>query len=80
MTLLLVVLAFAPLAITLTLLHHMGKRDAAWADERRELLTRIQRPEIVPVKPASGYVIPDREPDEYGQVGAIEFDPAYGTD
>ena len=54
--------------------------NADYVEERRELLNRIQHPEIVPVKPAANYVVPEQEPDGWNEIGAIEFDPAYGTD
>jgi len=42
----------------------------AWGDERRELLTRIQHPEVVQLAPVERHVeIP--EPDEIGLVGSV---------
>ena len=49
-----------------------------WAEERRELVTRIQAPERVPVPAATEFVIPESKPDEWATAGQIEFDPEYG--
>lgn len=59
-----------------------GKFDAereAWRQERSELLTRIQHPELVPVAPRPDLMIPDRENDDWNKVGTIEWDDAYGV-
>lgn len=52
---------------------HVAER-AAWTDERRELLNRIQHPEILPTAASAPFVVPEFEPDDIGQVGEIEFD------
>ena len=55
------------------------KREAAWATERRELLTRITHPEFIPVPPEK--LPPDSEmltadtDDDYGLVGTVEGGP-----
>ena len=52
------------------------KREAAWAADRRELLTRITHPDLIPVDkrdfpPDSELLTADTD-DEYGLVGVIE--------
>ena len=42
-----------------------------WASERRELLNRIQRPELLPIAPERDFVIPEVEPDEFDMIGSI---------
>lgn len=44
-----------------------------WQEERRELLNRIQHPEIVPVN-NEPYEIDVREPDEINLVGVVVED------
>lgn len=44
-----------------------------WQEERRELLNRIQHPEIVPVSSEPGN-IEIREPDEINLVGVVVED------
>jgi hypothetical protein len=58
-------------------------RDAErkqWAEERRELLNRIQAPSFIPTAPQYQFEAPEREPDEYARVGSIVIDPDYGLD
>ena len=43
-----------------------------WASERRELLNRIQRPEVLPVVSERDFVIPEVEPDEFDMIGSIQ--------
>lgn len=80
MTWLVCVEAAVIVAAVFLCLRHISQLEASWADERRELLNRIQRPEIVPVKPTEGYVIPDQEPDGWNDIGEIVYDPDYGTE
>lgn len=47
-------------------------RAKAWEDERRELLNRIQRPDLLPAQAAEPIMVPDREPDEWNRVGEIQ--------
>jgi hypothetical protein len=54
------------------------RSEARWTLERRELLNRIQRPEMVPLPTAEGFVVPERLPDEWAQVGQIDIDPEWG--
>ena len=42
-----------------------------WASERRELLNRVQRPEVLPSPQIADFVIPEVEPDEFDFVGQI---------
>ena len=50
-----------------------------WALERRELINRIQHPEILPLgREPEPYEIPERQPDEWAKVGEITIDPEYG--
>lgn len=43
---------------------------AEWLSERRELLNRVQRPDILPVA-QSAFVQPEVEPDEFNLIGSI---------
>lgn len=70
----LVLTLIALIVIVRELLTRHATSEASWGDERRELLNRIQRPEFLPVASPGNYVIPEQEPDEIGQVGAINFD------
>lgn len=53
------------------LLLSQADQARAWTEERRELLTRIQRPEYVPVAPMPVFQAPESEPDEINLVGTI---------
>ena len=66
-------LAGAVVAVVALLDRSHREQAAQWALERRELLTRIQRPEIVPVASPAPFVVPDPEPDEIGKVGTIDW-------
>ena len=51
--------------------------ETRWASERRELLNRIQRPEIASfVAPQTHFEIPDQPPDDFNLVGTIVNDPS----
>lgn len=56
--------------------------EAQWAKERDKLLERIQRPDRIPAAPRTDFVVPEREPDEWGKVGSVEIDENWlnGTD
>lgn len=58
---------------------HVKEREA-WTEERRELLNRIQRPEVVQAGPVADFPTPDVEQDELGLVGSIVHDPDYEFD
>jgi hypothetical protein len=48
-----------------------------WARERRELLNRIQRPDVTPADPVL-YEIPEQPADEWAKVGEIRVADDYG--
>lgn len=54
--------------------------EGHWAEERRELLNRIQAPERLPVSAPATWASPDDEPDDFALVGTIQIDEEYGTD
>lgn len=68
------ILAVALVVVVRLFLRHQAALESAWADERRELLTRIQRPEMVPVPTGAPVVFPEQEDDDWGAVGTIEED------
>lgn len=49
--------------------------QAQWALERRELLTRIQRPELPMPNLVGGFEMPEQEQDDWNKVGTIVNDP-----
>ncbi len=53
------------------------RREKAWAEERRELLTRIQHPQIVQLPAARRQPARTEPPedDEYDLVGTVADDP-----
>jgi hypothetical protein len=55
----------------MTISHQDAERQ--WAEERRELLNRIQRPEFVPITQAN-LPIPEADADQYNLVGTIKYD------
>jgi hypothetical protein len=63
---------------TITLLWVQGRNHSSaqeeWLEERRELLNRIQHPEVMPMAPVSDFKAPERPPDEWTKVGTIEID------
>lgn len=75
MTVIACLLAVALVATVHLLLAHFREAQAQWAVERRELLNRIQRPDIVPVTPVHTFTMPEVEPDEIDLVGTIKFEP-----
>ena len=72
MTVIAVVEAVALVILAFLFLHHLSQSERAWTLERRELLTRIQRPELIPTDQARELVIPDDEPDEIDLVGVAQ--------
>lgn len=75
MTVIAAVLAVSLVATVFLMLRYIASAESAWADERRELLNRIQRPEqIIPVAPQQ-WAWPDEEPDEIEKVGTIADPP-----
>jgi hypothetical protein len=50
----------------------IDQREAAWTEERRELLTRIQRPELVPAPRGSvKQSPPPKDAHEFASVGTV---------
>lgn len=68
------VLAIALLAALGGFLRFIERREQAWTKERRELLTRIQHPQLVPVAPQADRRVPAAppEPDEIDLVGRVQ--------
>lgn len=67
-------LAAALVAVVIMFLRHQGSQEAAWAQERRELVSRITHPEIVHTGPPVQFEMPDLEPDDSNLVGQISYD------
>lgn len=67
----LLVLAGALVAVVYMFIAAQAATDTAIADERRELLNRIQRPEQLPVAAMPAFVFPEPVEDEIGLVGTI---------
>ena len=63
--------AVALLVIVWLFLRHQQISEEAWTVERRELLTRIQRPEIIPGPSLPRFEFEPEEPDELELVGTI---------
>lgn len=72
--------ALAIIVVLIVVLRAHADAHAQWAAERRELVTRIQAPERIPIVPAGEYVIPEREPDEWAKVGQVDIADDYGLD
>lgn len=53
-------------------LHTYREREQGFTSERRELITRITHPELVPIEDPDLPPDPEPEPDEYEEVGIIE--------
>lgn len=68
-----VALVAALVAVVVLFLRRQREQEQAWTDERRELLTRIQRPEIVPIKrpPADSQAPSARRTAGLAQVGRV---------
>jgi hypothetical protein len=71
MTIVAVVEAVALVVVVYLLLRDHHHQHQAWARERRELITRIQHPEIVPIEPAPDWTPPVFEEDNIDEVGMI---------
>jgi uncharacterized membrane-anchored protein len=81
------VIALGALCLTLLALiysilrsHARETADRAAAYERtlQTMADRIQAPERLPLRDTATFEVPEREPDEWNQVGAITIDPDYG--
>lgn len=81
MFIVLAVVAVIPSLALLVVIRSLGEAHRAaqkqWAEERRELLNRIQAPERSAfVSPdAATYELPDETPDEFNLVGSLVNDP-----
>jgi len=64
--------------IRLLLVEYRNESEG-WGKERRELLNRIQHPEIVHHAPVE-FTAPDVEQDDLAAVGSIRWDPNYEYD
>lgn len=80
MTVIAAALAVALVAVVIVALRHIRSLEDRHIEERRELLNRIQAPERLPVPSVEKFEIPERDPDEWAQVGTITIDPDYGLD
>ena len=67
--------AVAIVAIVGFFLRHIRALEAANASERRELCSRIQRPEIIPAGPSAPFLMPEPEQDDTELVGTIRYEP-----
>ena len=74
--------AVALVAVVVLFLRSRASSDAqtaiereSWAAERRELLNRVQRPEILPLVPADFKVPEPSEQDDSHLVGAVLEEP-----
>lgn len=65
--------ALAIVVCVALLLRYQAAQATAWALERRELLNRIQRPEMLPFAAAPQYVLPEPEVDDLELVGTIAY-------
>jgi hypothetical protein len=52
--------------------HEFAQERESWREERGELLSRIQRPDRIPVAPAPTFMMPDLEPDRSNLVGTVD--------
>ena len=67
----LTLVGLAALAACWLLQRSHQEAQAQWFLERRELLTRIQAPQYVPLGDATSFEVPDAEPDESNLVGTV---------
>jgi hypothetical protein len=51
----------------------IGQERHEWAQERRELLERIQRPQHIPITVTEPLVLPEEPADEIDLVGTINY-------
>lgn len=75
MTIIAAVLALALVAVVYLMLRHAAEAERAWTAERRELLSRIQRPELLPSPTGEPFAFPDTEPDQLELIGTIQEPP-----
>ena len=73
LTIIAVAQTVALVAISLAFLKHVRSREQEITVERRELLTRIQHPELIPVPRDTRTPLPEPEPDESNLVGTINY-------
>lgn len=73
-------LAVALVAVVYLGADHLRRSEHAWFEERRELLNRIQRPEMLPQSVSAVVPLPEPEPDEIRLVGTMHFDPSLSLD
>ena len=52
--------------------HEFNAERESWVRERGELLSRIQRPDRIPVAPVPTFMMPDLEPDRSNLVGTVD--------
>lgn len=48
--------------------------EEAWVVERRELVNRVQAPQLVPRPAPQAFELPEAEPDESNLVGTVSYD------
>ena len=65
------VLAVALVAVVHILQRQHREAEQAWEAERRELLNRIQRPEMLPVPAGATFELPEPEEDFSPLVGVV---------
>ena len=71
MTIVAAIEAAAIVAVVWLLIRAYLQAQAAWALERRELLNRVQRPEMIPASTVEPFEVPEPEPDFSHLVGTI---------
>jgi len=81
-TIVAIVLAAALVVVVVVFVRYQTARDQRFAEverayvlERRELLNRIQRPDMIPVRAPDAFVQPESEPDQIDLVGVIMEPP-----
>lgn len=88
-----VLLAYVAIFFIALALQHIAqersfaRQRAEWFEERRELLNRVQRPDILPATVSAPLELPERTEEQiaqeraWAQVGqVISIDPSYGLD
>lgn len=71
MTAAFITLAFVTGAIVIAFLKADHAKDARHAAQVRELLNRIQRPDVIVPEQAGEFEVPELEPDEIDLVGQV---------
>ena len=74
MTVIAAILAAGLVAVVWCFLRHIRQLEQAHTTERRELMTRIQHPEIVPQDTPPTFPTPEPEVDLSALVGTINYD------